>query len=300
MKTDLQRLLDTEGCLRRADHPRLASACDWALRSGELIALLRGVYTTPALATRLDARARAVCLADPDAVITGAAAAALHGWECAGRPSVVTLSSARLRGNHWALVSQRRVDPDFVCVLRATRLTTPALTALDLAGATEGASLDEALRRGVPLAQLHEAIDRQPRQRGARLTRTLLRDCRDEPWSPAERRGHTLLRAAGILGWMANLRVRDDNGSIIAAIDIAFLELRLGLEIDGVEWHSHPWQVSRDRERDRRLAERGWMIVRIPAAIVFDDPEGFIASIESILRARRLLHVRGTDASQWR
>lgn len=289
MKTDLQRLLDTEGCLRRTDHPRLASACDWALRSGELIALMRGVYTTPALAARLDVRARAVRLADPDAVITGAAAATLHGWDCAGRPKVVTLSSVRLRGNHWALVSERRVDPDFVCVLRGTRLTTPALTALDLADATEGASLDEALRRGVPLAQLHEALDRQPRQRGARLTRTLVKDCRDEPWSPAERRGHTLLRTAGILGWTANLRVRDDDGSIIAAIDIAFRGLRLGIEIDGAEWHGRPWQVIRDRERDRRLAERGWTIIRVPAALVFDDPDAFIASIQSILHARQLL-----------
>lgn len=47
-------------------------------------------------------------------------------------------------------------------------------------------------------------------------------------------------------------------------VDIAFPEYKVGLELDGHEFHSKPGQVARDKLRDEYLTEvEGWKIERV-------------------------------------
>lgn len=78
MNQILAALLAGAGALRRIDHPEHIHRIDAALARGELVAPFRGVYTTPD--ANHVSRLRALCLADPDAVATGASAEFLHGW----------------------------------------------------------------------------------------------------------------------------------------------------------------------------------------------------------------------------
>ncbi|HHU40420.1 MAG TPA: hypothetical protein GXZ45_14215 [Propionibacterium sp.] len=71
MQPDLLAALGTHDVLRRRDHPDLAREVDRAFAAGELVRLLPGRYATPRAAMRLEGRARAVHLLDPDAVVTG-------------------------------------------------------------------------------------------------------------------------------------------------------------------------------------------------------------------------------------
>lgn len=45
-------------------------------------------------------------------------------------------------------------------------------------------------------------------------------------------------------------------------IDFAFPQIKLGVEVDGAMWHSDPDQIKRDQERDEKLVNEGWTILR--------------------------------------
>ncbi|WP_411041285.1 DUF559 domain-containing protein [Sulfitobacter sp. LC.270.F.C4] len=57
------------------------------------------------------------------------------------------------------------------------------------------------------------------------------------------------------------------------------------VEIDGATYHSSPEAVARDKKRDEDLASDGYSTLRIPAQIVFDNPNLALRQVE-IARAR--------------
>ena len=83
-ETALAHLLRTNGgVLVRRHHPELATTMDWLLRTDRLVRVLPGVYAPPVLAALPLTRIRAACAGDPDAVLTGAAAARVSYWPAA-------------------------------------------------------------------------------------------------------------------------------------------------------------------------------------------------------------------------
>lgn len=281
---ELAELVARERVIRRADHPGVARRCDWAIARGELVALLRGVYVAASAAQDVAVRALAVCLADPDAVVVGLAAQALHLQKPFSGP--IEVVSWRLHDRGWLHVRRRRLPPELIVRLGAVNLASRALAAIDLAPSTEGASIDDALRMGVPLHDLHFAHVMLGPRRGSVATRRLLEESRDEPWSPAERRAHVLLRRAGVGGWTANRPVRDSFGSIVGFLDVGFDSVTTAIEVDGDRWHLSAEHVLRDRARDQRLSELGWTVVRFRASQVQHEPEAFVESVLKLLRVR--------------
>jgi len=282
MRTDLIQTLSSEGAIRRADHPELARPCDAAVAKGELVAILPGIYVAPAAMDDLFTRVTAVCLADPDAVIVGRAALALHEDRTYRGP--IDVASGRLHSRRWLRVQRRTLPPELVAQ-GPVNVACRALTALDLAVDTGGETIDDALRAGITLEELHAVHAQVTNRRGRREVARLLEESRDEPWSPAERRAHVLLRGAGIAGWTANRPVKDRTGKVFAFGDIVFDEAALIVEIDGDDWHLSPGQVLRDRARDQRLTELAWTVVRYSASQVMDDPEAFVASVRAAVVA---------------
>lgn len=279
MNPQLDALLTTHGALRRADHRRLGGAIDVALRSGALAAPFRGVYTRPS--PTLLQQASALMLADASAIVTDRCAAALMGWPSA-HPAVLTAAS-RLPSRPGYALSQRAIPRRLVQVSGGVRLTSKALTAIDLVAVDGAAAIDDALRRGVTLEKLWDAYALTPHRRGRDGVRIALRNSRTTPWSPAERAAHAAL--AKLAGWVANHRVGLDEVTD-AVLDIAFRSLRLGIEIDGWEFHSSSDAVRHDRERDWRLAGLGWQVVRFPAGWVMQHPDEFREAVAAIVRAR--------------
>lgn len=236
-----------------------------AIRDGHLVAVLPGVYARAEAAREPLVRMAALQLRDPDTVFTGLSAAGLL-FDDVQLPSVLTATGrlrARQRGYR---LTRREIDPDWIVTVQGLRCTVPVLTAVDLIPSHGGDFVDRLLRlagqNGAKiLARMWEALRAFPNRRGNAVREQVLTESRDRPWSAAERKAHLALREAGITGWLTNLPVRVAGETY--AIDIAFPEIRLALEIDGYRYHRSAEAFERDRHRQNALVNDGWIVLRI-------------------------------------
>jgi very-short-patch-repair endonuclease len=75
----------------------------------------------------------------------------------------------------------------------------------------------------------------------------------------------------------------DGNGGL-RRVDFAWPKERIAVEYDGLDWHSGPDAMRRDRRRTAALQDVGWTVI----AIVFEDvryrSKEFVARIDAQLR----------------
>lgn len=262
-----------------------------AVGRGEIVRLLPGIYGPPGSHESLALRAAALRLADPDAIITGAAAAHLTWWPDLPAPLLTAVRrqrAASAAGFRW---ERRSIPFGLIAESHGLRYTSPALTVLDLIADHGGRPIDEALRRGaVTLAQVWHALDLTPRRRDNALRRALLEDSCDLPWSEAERLLHRYVRA-GRHPWpySTNHPVSLADGRV-AYLDLAMPALKLYLEADGYRYHGPRTAFEHDRDRDTDLAAQGWQGHRFSAAFLDHSPEESLRRINAIIdhRVRQL------------
>lgn len=276
------------GVVARRDHPTLPGVIDGAVRRGELLRVLPGVYCRPSDSRDLTIRARAACAADRAAVVTGPGAARLAGRDDVAEPEVLVVASRVLRGPVPGYrFERRRIDPTLTRTKDGIRFTGTALTALDLAAELGHAHLFDALRRGVDPADLRRGIDLSPNRRGYAALRRVVAELRDGPWSPLECAAHELLRDAGIDGWEANRTVYDDRGEERLGFgDLVFGAHGLVVELDGASFHGAGEARAHDGSRDLAFERAGWEVIRFGGSLVTDDPQRFVAALRDILRTR--------------
>ena len=285
---EIDRLLRAGGgVVARRDQPRLAEALRHAVRCGRLAPVLPGVYAAADATDEFGIRLRALQVWDPDAVLTGRAAARFTFWPELPVTEVDAAVPTRKGSHRGFRFSCRRVPSELVAEVHGLRCATPALTALDLSASELGGdAIDTVLRtRAANLDQLHEAIALTPGRRGNTDRRLLLLDSRDRPWSEAERDLHRLLRAAGVDGWTGNHPL--DLGTGMYWVDVAFPELKLAVEVDGWEFHGTRDAFESDRWRQNDLVLAGWVVLRFTARMVRDRPQVVVAAIERAVRRAR-------------
>ncbi|SDV01442.1 Very-short-patch-repair endonuclease [Microlunatus sagamiharensis] len=271
LQDEVRDVVRREGVIARKDHPELAGAIKTLVGRGDLVPVLPGVYARPE-AHDLGTRVRALVLKEPNAVVTGDAAARLVFWpELAGSTVEAAVPWQRVDPPGFRF-SRRKVPAELVVQRGPLRLTDPALTALDLCASRGGDGIDRALRaRATTLARMRRALDLAPGRAGNRDRRWFLVDSRDEPWSAAERRCHRLLRQARITGWRSNLPV-DVRGRRYY-LDVAFPRLRLVLEIDGRLHEDEREVFENDRRRQNDLVLEGWTVLRFTWRMLDEQPQ---------------------------
>ena len=261
----------------------------YRVRSGRWIRLHPGVYLVGRREPGQRAATRAtVAWAGSGAVASGLTAAwwwGLRDWAPAA--TEVTVPWRRARQPPPDVVLRRRdLDPVDLAVRRRLPVTALPLTVLDAAsalGADSSRSLvDRALQRWVTSAELHAAYCRALGQRGSPWLGRLLQEALDRACSQAERRAHSLLKRSKIDGWLANYRV------VVAGteywLDIAFVERRLAIEIDGWAWHSDVDRFVLDRRRQNALMGAGWTVLRFTWHDLTSRPQAVVVEIRAVLR----------------
>ena len=291
MRRDIElALADGRGVVTVAGQPRLARGLARGARPGGALARIGpGVYTAAPWAREPGVLARAAMAMAPDAVIRGAAAAALTWWPGLKVDRVEVSHRQERRGSGGLSWSRAEVPDELVIEGGGVRWAAPALSVLDLVPTMGGAAIDEALRRrAASLGQLQDALARTPGRPGNPERRLLLRDSRDEPWSEPERHLHRGVRALRLpFPYRTNHPVRLRDGLVF--LDLALPDLLLDFEVDGYEYHGGRTSFERDRRRNPGLAAAGWQCVSFSALAVLDDLPWVLATIQETVRHRALL-----------
>ncbi|WP_404479326.1 endonuclease domain-containing protein [Novosphingobium sp. BL-52-GroH] len=97
---------------------------------------------------------------------------------------------------------------------------------------------------------------------------------------------------------ISSFRLEPDKGSLIGEIKLS-LQVRvkpyrldflvndmLVVEVDGAAYHSSAEALKRDSERDRYLQSLRYSILRVPAKVVFNEPQVAMNSIRTAIRQR--------------
>jgi len=126
--------------------------------------------------------------------------------------------------------------------------------------------LDDALRRGHKPSALRDEFERWKGQgvRGPSVMLELLADRVDRrlPRSWFQRLAKDVFTAEAIY-FVDEWPVHDTNGRHLADLDLANVELQVGVECQSWEWHGSPAAQDRDLRRKRRVREIGWEVVDV-------------------------------------
>ncbi|MDQ2837247.1 MAG: DUF559 domain-containing protein [Actinomycetota bacterium] len=154
------------------------------------------------------------------------------------------------------------------------------LVSLPLAEATSFA--DRALQQGwVGYPDLRDRL-RAP-ARGNVLLRRVLGTLTEGAEAESERLLHRLLREHRITGWVANHRVLV-NGVLRARIDVALIEQRIAIEVDGFAYHSARGRYQQDRTRQNLLMMLGWTVLRFTWEDLTIRPDYVLATVRQALQ----------------
>jgi hypothetical protein len=148
--------------------------------------------------------------------------------------------------------------------------------------------LDRLLTSGlVRLDDVREAVADLPRGRGTAQARRVAALAVEYAESPQETRLRLVVVRSGLPAPVPQYRVFDGDG-FVARVDLAYPELRIAIEYDGL-WHADRRAFLDDRRRLNRLVAAGWVVLHVTV----DDlrqPERLVARLRA-LRAGRLAEI---------
>jgi hypothetical protein len=235
-------------------------------------------------------------------VLAGYSAAEIMGASCGpdDAPAEVALPAGCLLRQPDLRVHRGLLPPDEVTTVGGIGVTTRLRTAYDLARrarslveavvAVDALAVAEPSRSEMPRPDpwMDQDSGLRPPPGGPFLPADLLRlrnrhlgarDSRCLPQvvaladplaeSPMETRSRLALVLHGLPPPVSQFEVRD--GRRCHYLDLAYPEYRVGIEYDGGE-HLKPERARRDLERQHRLSQLGWVLVRPRAALVLQRP----------------------------
>jgi very-short-patch-repair endonuclease len=254
------------------------------LRSGGWHQCSPGVYFVDDRPFSDAARIRAAVWGYGDhAAASGLAAA---WWQDLTRfaPGIVEVTVPRNcngRSHPGSRVRRRDLHSTDIVVANALRVTALPLTVVEAATRHGGGAklMDSALQRNTDLPSLWSAHLRNKGRYGSPAARCLLQAADGGARSEAERRLVSLLRSAGITGWLANHPVAG------YSVDVAFQAAWVAIEVDGLAFHTDSEAFHNDRVRQNAIALAGWQVLRFTWLDLFEYPDRVIATIRRAISA---------------
>jgi len=217
--------------------------------------------------------------------------AEIHGLPGAA-PPLVEITTQRSVRSADVLVHRRATWPAAdVTIVGGIQVSTIPRTLLDLASVvspgTLARALDTALHRGMALDTVSRRLEATAVQgrNGTTNLRRLIEERVNEGSpveSPLERDFLTLIRERNMSEPVAQHPVFID-GHLVARLDFAYPELKIGIELDGYAFHSDRASFERDRRRLTELTNEGWHMLVFTRPQLRDHP----AWVErAVLKAR--------------
>ena len=153
-------------------------------------------------------------------------------------------------------------------------------------------------------------LGRRPRSLAQRQKQSDTMKRRGHAWPVRGRRGELSVQQAALLAalsdqlaerkWVAEFAIGlnpwpGPGWPKNYSIDIACVNLKIGIEVDGRS-HNMPARRVSDRKRDRYLRTRGWLILRVKNDVVTSDVQRCVLRIRRLVkhRIRRAFKASGT------
>lgn len=249
--------------------------------------LYRDVYVPRRYEVSLRDRIVGASLACPDAVITGAAASAMHGAKWVG-PQVPIEIVAAARRQAGMVVRNEMLFDDEITEIAGIRVATPARTAFDLARhlpRDQAVARMDALMNARPFSTEDVALLAK-RHRGTRWLRRLrvalpLVDGGAE--SPRETWLRLLFIDNGLPSPTTQYVVLDEEDFHVRRIDMVWELFRVGAEYDGEQHLTNRGQYVLDVKVARVLHRLGWQVIHV---IKEDRPAEIVAQARAALMSR--------------
>ncbi|ORB25030.1 type IV toxin-antitoxin system AbiEi family antitoxin domain-containing protein [Mycolicibacterium parafortuitum] len=218
-------------------------------------------------------------------------AAAMHGFDTEQPRDLHVLNppGCALRDADGLVVHRREGAP--LVVVDGRRVTSPAWTAVEVARSLRRpralATLDAALRSGTcTRADLWRAALEQKGRRGIVVVRNLLPVADERAESPGESVARLAMLDGALPAPQLQYEVVDGNGELRRA-DFCWPDAGVVAEYDGLDWHSDPDALRRDRQRQLALMAVGLTVIPIVADDLKDGGRAIVARIgEQLARAR--------------
>lgn len=239
-------------------------------------------------------RVEAAALMSRQAVLVGRSAARMHGmWVISTTEEPVELcllsrgSSPSRSGRKGILFRRMVLREDETSLRDGHRVTTGFRTLADIArhhGLVEGlVAADYLRRRGFTRALLEQETRQLGRLKGIAVVRECIRHCVDDSDSPYESFARALLIRAGIGPLFTQFEVAGRYADL--CVDGWLL-----IEIDGdVKYQGPDAERARQEEfeRQKRIANRGYVFLRYSPSYLRRHPDGFIREVRDTIAGRR-------------
>ena len=258
----------------------------WWTRRGLWVPVVGPVLRSAAWAPDESTQAHAARLTWPDSVVALTTAARIHHLPVRddGRIHVVVPSGRRHRGP--LTPYQYRLDPGDVRTVGGVPVTTRERTILDCLGRLAVPDAQDLLawvasRQMMSADRLREWLSRHAGRWGNRARAEAARRLERGAVNPAEDRLHSILRDAGIVGWIGGASLVEHLG-IYAQADVYFPAVRLVLEADGRAAHDAS-RFQSDRSRQNQLVAAGCTVLRYTWRDLVDRPEYVATQVRTTL-----------------
>ncbi|MGZ8176364.1 hypothetical protein ACXVUM_00415 [Williamsia sp. SKLECPSW1] len=261
-----------------------------------MIRLHRGVFTDPRTTLTETDRIRAAHLsAGPGSVVAGLSAQFLHGVsfpDLGGDVEIIRdLRGQGRRRSGVRIIRTDQLGPDDVVECAGMPVTSPVRTAFDLGRRRPDwlalGHLDD-MARTVPLdlRELWEYTRDHTHTNGVRQLRELVGLIDPAAESPGESWTRLVMHRRGLPRPESQIEVFDENGILIGRFDLGYRRYKIGIDYDGVEFHSSEEQKRHDQKRDAGVRRRGWIPLRTCAAAISGNAFAEMAKIERALELR--------------
>ena len=270
----------------------------WQLSNGVLVPVHKGVYRVATSPDTFESRCAAACLADPEAIVTGVAAARLWHFRHVFRVDLphVLVGHDRTSLTKGVVLRRSNVIDSTDAVERddGIVIASPPRAWFDCARDVD----DERFERLTEwvldnhsslqtLWRLSRRLQAKGRPGLARVNRVMSRraDWQKPAGSGLELRVLQALEARGIV-LVRQCAITLPSGQLIHP-DGADPSIQWALEVDHSSWHAGRLEAQRDKVRDRGLRRIGWQTDRVTDYELDDDFDATINELVHIYRQRR-------------
>lgn len=251
--------------------------------------MFRGVYVSRrSVPTLWDRTVGAWLATRRHGVIAGNAASALHGAQWVDVDVAIELISPTTRPQHGLVIRRETLCDDEITRVVGLPVTTLARTAYDLgrhlSSRGEAVARLDALMRATPFSRDDVLLlaKRHAGARGVRRLRDVLPLVDGGAASPKETWLRLLLIDAGLPVPTTQIPVvhRWRN---VGVLDMGWEKYMVAAEYDGDQHRSDRGRYVKDQRRLRKLAELGWIVIRV---IAEDNPDDVVNRVRAALLAR--------------